>query len=512
MARIPLQSQVSARQAGAQVQPGAFAQTAQATANLVSSVAGAANMVEQQFAQAQDLKNRSEISEKKRQIREAQGIFQNELLQGNVDPSEWGPRWQTRLKEVKAQLGLDSSKVAPAVKREVGEAFNQFSGSSFIQISGAALKETARKAKQNFDRDQNFYYQTHDWDGARQNIEDNRDILGDDLADDALRSTGLAERNDSLDISRETDTYEEHVNKIKAGEFGDSEVLKQRYLQKADTERDRKEAKSLRNLSELDAAGLIDGEEDMKFQVENDPNISKDAGADYLENYKANKPLPEKDQFDLQDKVDDLFQYRKNPDKYEEEWMKVQTAVNAYGNRKGVGRFNADLHNIRPGLYTQDRADKAQAEQREEDLKPLQTVANGLVRERASGLASVAYARDQNRAGDLNADQLAGNAALKSQLDEHALLLRSALQEEVNRFIRSSTAEGASPTEADVKEFLDRNADRINLDVMNNLRAAKSSPFNAAGPGGSVLPGLSEGEKSAEAARLWLDPDNELPK
>ena len=63
MARIPLQSQVAARQSEVQLSPGVFQQTAQATANLLSSAVGAVDMVKQQFDQAQELRNRVNVAD-----------------------------------------------------------------------------------------------------------------------------------------------------------------------------------------------------------------------------------------------------------------------------------------------------------------------------------------------------------------------------------------------------------------------------------------------------------------
>ena len=503
---IPLHSLVAARQSGVAVQPGAFQQTANASASLLSSVNGASQAIKKHFDQAEDYKNRSEISEGKRQIREAQGAFQNRLAQDNVPPHLWGKGWQEELIRIQSGLGLNSSETSPVVKRALGEAFNQFSGTSFIQISGAALKENKKRARQNFDRDYQFNAQNGNHAGNDALVEENRDLLGDDFANDTLRTNKLMQRKDDIEFSRNADPFS-HVARVKENEWGLSKVQQQRELEVTDREIQRAEAESLKGFRELEEAGLIDGEEDLKSQLESDPAISKTSAKAYLRNYKSNQPLPESDQFSLQDKVDDLQQYRGDPEKYESEWMKVQTEVNSYGNRKGVGRFNADLHNVRPGLFTQERADRAQADQRADDLKPIQSVANALVKERASGLASIGFLQ-QKIASPENADDLVGNANLKKDLEEHEILLRSALQSEANQFIHSFPAD-QKPTAEDVKNFIDKNGDKINLGVLNRLAAAESNPFGVPtqGAGGSVLPALekTEAEKAADAANIWLN-------
>ena len=112
MPRIPIQSLVSSRESGVDVQPGAFQATAQATANLMSSVSGAAQMVKQQFDRAQDLRNRTQLSEERRGLRDARGNFLNKMNGLNADgsqgkpipPAQWGPLWKIELDVIKKRV------------------------------------------------------------------------------------------------------------------------------------------------------------------------------------------------------------------------------------------------------------------------------------------------------------------------------------------------------------------------------------------------------------------------
>ena len=461
MARIPLQSLVSARHSGTAVQSGAFQQTANATADLLSSINGATQMVKQQFDQAQDFRNRSDISEKKRAIREAQGVFQNELTAEKVDPSEWGPRWQERLKELQGTLGLTDSKVPPIVKREVGEAFKQFSGSSFIQISGAALKENQKRARQNFDRDYQFNAQNGDHDANDLLVEGNRDLLGDDYTDDTLRTNGLMRKKDELEFSRNSDPIG-HLERIKAGEFGLSKVHQQREIKTAETLRDRREAEALADLREAEQAGLIESEDDLRQRLEEDPYITEKSKKARLSNYRKTSPLSDKEHQGLQDKADALTKLRGKPEEYEAAYYDLVREFEAVGQRSNKPAVN--LYNARPELFSQEKLDAMTDRQRSEALRPIQATANALVKERAQGMASIAFAAQRNAEPESNED-LVGNASLKNRLDEHAILLRSAIQSEVNEYISSFTA-GEKPSEGELKKFVSENADRINTEVL----------------------------------------------
>ena len=477
MPRVPLQSLVSARHSGTAVQPGVFQQTASATADLLSSVNGAAQAVKQQFDQAQEFRNRSDISERKREIREAQAIFQNELTADNVDPSEWGPRWQQRLKELQGTLGLNDSKVPPAVKREVGQAFEQFAGSSFIQISGAALKENQRRARQNFDRDYQFNAQNGDHDANDLLVEQNRDLLGDDYADDTLRTNRLMKKKDEIELSRDIDPIG-HLERVKAGDFGLSKVHQQREIKAAETLVKRREAEALADLRESEQAGLIENEDELIEILENDPYISEKSKKARLRNYRKTAPLSDRERQELQDKADALVGLRDKPDEYEAAYYDLVQEFESVGQRSNKPAVN--LYNVRPELFSQERLDALSDKQRSETLRPIGVTFRKLVKERARGLASISFTEQKS------AEDLVGNASLKNRLDEHAILLESAINRAGEEFLTSFPA-GEKPSEADLRKFLNENADKINLEVLRK-------------PSEKIEPRTS----SADKAHQWL--------
>lgn len=497
MARVPLQSLVSARQSGVELQPGVFQQAARANAELFGSIAGGVEMVKQQFDKAQDLKNRSDISDKKLLIRNSQAEFQNRLIQDNVEPALWPVLWKKQLSVVEKQLGLNSSEVPPVVRDAVGEAFKSFSGTSLIQISGTALKENQRRAKQNFDRDLQYSYQTNDFAGANALVEQNRDLLGDDFADDTLRTNGLIQRNKEMEYSLQNDPIG-HKEKIQRGDFGDLpkwDVQKQE--QAADDRVKRLESEGLATIRELDEAGLIDGEEDLIAQLDSDPTISEVSKKRFLKNYRSNQPLPAKEQSAIKDRIYGNLTKLQNgeidAEEYEREWVDIQSEVHTYGNRKGVGRFNSDLHNMRPSLFTQEKLDAEALRKRAKEVAPIQSLAHDLIKARASGLASIAYDSVKTSGDYLTEEQKLGNKSLKLKMDEHSLLLEFELEKAVDGFVLSSDGK---PTSQDIKKFLDDNADKINLTVLKNITS----------PEGKTPEEKSEIESPASRAQNFLLP------
>lgn len=503
MPRIPLQSLVSTRQSEVEISPGAFSQTAQATARLMSSVVGATDMIKKQFDKAQDLSNRSTISEKRREIRDAQGTFQNEMLEGNVHPSEWGPLWEERLVKVKESLNLEDSKTPPVVRRTLNEDFENFAGSSFIQISGAALKENQRRAKQNFDRDYQFNALNKNHDANDALVEENRDLLGDDFADDTLQINGLMRRNDAMERSRMNDPLG-HPARVKSGEWGLSEVQQDEEIRAAKVQASRLEAEGLSLIRQSEDAGTIKDEEDLKERLEDDPFISKNARLAYLRNYNETKPLTDVERYRLIDAVNALTPLRYT-EEYEDEYYKVLKEFEALGRRENKPRV--DIYNLYPDRFSVERGKKLSMEQQAEDKKPLMYVADKLIKERAEGIVNTAYNKGKILE-PTDGVQLATNSATRQRLEEEMVVVRKALSDSLMGYIYSFP-KGEKPTEVDLKKFMDATANQTILDTRRRLRS--SNPY--AVPGGDTVgeysnPEQTEADRSKAMMDLWLDNSN----
>ena len=487
--------------------PGAFGQTAKATANLLRSVVGATDMVKKQFDKAQDLRNQSEISEKRRGIRDSQGIFQNEMLKGPdgrpVPPEQWGPLWQERLKSEKEKLGLDDSKVPPVVKRALSEDFENFAGSSFIKISGAALKENLKRARSNFDRDTQFLIGQEDFEGTSKLADEaaTNGVLTPEETEDFKRGIGLIKQKNDLDYSLESDPVD-HLRKVRNGDFKTfrlNPVAEQKELKRTKAEIQKRAAQDVRDIKEIDEGGGIEDEEDLKTRLDESPYITEATKEAYLQNYRMHQPLALEEHFAIQDRIDaNVQKFSTDPtytqEDYTIEWNALNLLVDTYGKRTGTGAFRADLHNMRPSLFTEGKQNEAAAKKHAKTLVKPKAIAAALVRVRAAGMAGLIYIKTKPFSGKtLGKKSAAANARTKLELSEDEVLVRSALERGIHAWIDTFPM-GEQPTEPEMKKWMDENADRISMEAMQKATATPE-----------VL------ETNADKAKKWLPPMGVAP-
>ena len=492
MARIPLQSLVSARQSGVAIAPGVFQQTAEAAHGLLSSVAGATQMVKAQFDKAQDIHNQSAISEGRRSHRDAQAEFQNRMLDPKFTPAMWGPEWQKTLKSL--ETTLDDSDMPPVVSRALNEDFQAFAGSSLIQISGAALKENLKKGKENFQRD----YQFNKAEGRHQEnlklIDESVGVLFDEASgDDWKRQTNGMIKQDSMKVHKSNDPRG-YIEAVRKGEYDLSELHQIEEIKSGENQMDVYESEGLDIITSMVKAGdQIKNVDQLKNELDNDPNISELSKKAYIANYKNSQPLQDGEMFALDDKIDELWKFRGDPDQYRKEWSKINILVGTYGTRGGIGIGNAKarLYQNRPSQHTKEKLDKAAEEQRAAELKPVEMVGREMVAARAKGITGYKYAESYGT----DKDERIPNAKIKAQLDEDEVFIRAVLRDAMSEFIQDFPG-GAKPTKLQLVEFLDKNGDRVVSEAL------KSKPFT---PPKSVK---TKAQERAEEAKAFLFPSN----
>ena len=498
MARIPLQSLVSARQSGVAIAPGVFQQTAEAAHGLLSSVAGATQMVKAQFDKAQDIHNQSAISEGRRSHRDAQAEFQKRMLDPKFTPAMWGPEWQETLKSL--ETTLDDSDMPPVVSRALNEDFQAFAGSSLIQISGAALKENLKKGKENFQRD----YQFNKAEGRHQDnlklIDESVGVLLDEASgDDWKRQTNGMIKQDSMKVHKSNDPRG-YIEAVKGGEYDLSELHQIEEIKSGENQMDVYESEGLDIITSMVKAGdQIKNVDQLKIAIVNNPNISELNGKAYIANYKNSQPLQDGEMFALDDKIDELWKFRGDPDRYRKEWSKINILVGTYGTRGGIRGAKARLYQDRPSQHTKEKLDKAAEEQRDAELRPITIVARELVKEHSTGLAELSYLRGENE-DPLNRKEDIANAILKNEYDRHAIVVREKLQTMVNEFIQQP---GERKTPLEVDAFIKANTNEENFKTMRTERDLNSGGINSAP--GTLLPGIVPGSKEAKIAEDWLN-------
>ena len=367
MPRIPVESLVSPRQSEVQLQPGVFQQTAQATANLLSAVDGAGQMVKAQFDRAQDIHNQATISDKRLLVRNARGEFQNWITENNIPPAQWGEKWGDKLKEIEKNLALNDE--PPAVQRAVGETFKNFAGTSVIEITGAALKQNRKAAMQNFQRDSDYYLDHQQYDFARESLEGVRGEMTEEEYQDFNRAIDTKEEKDTREqfLNADPEGYKKWVNET------DDLSTSQKTIEndRADSELQRLESNEITVLErelKLGPDGSIQSEEDLTAALDKAQFLSDTTKKIIKQNYKKSQPLSSEEEYGLYSEMDELQKFgeiESGNDKYRKAYNKVQEKINSYGNRPNSGKFRADIMNLRPSIM-RSRSEKERGAYRKE--------------------------------------------------------------------------------------------------------------------------------------------------
>tara|TARA_R110002153_G_scaffold57870_2_gene158972 strand:+ start:9556 stop:11130 length:1575 start_codon:yes stop_codon:yes gene_type:complete len=519
MARIPLQSLVSARQSGIAVQPGVFQQTADATAGLLSSVAGGVEMVKQQFDRAQDIHNQSEISEKRRMFRDAQGEFQNRMLEKDFHPSEWGPEWIKTLEEV--ERDVDFKDMAPVVQRALLEDFENFAGSSLIEISGSALKENLRRGKDNFQRDLQYNDERGFFDANRELV---RNATGKEIsqeeADDFDKGIDMTERNFKITTSRKADpvTHKENLPQMGLSEY---EMIRELEL----TDRDISQLgdENLKFIDDLVKAGVISNEADLIVNLEGGDGISGELAKQYLQSYQNTlKPLSDEEFQDLEDAIDALEDLKDQPAKYAKEYYDVKKLMTSYGSRPN--RPDISLYNRRPEVAAKDVGSKGGART---DVK---ADVREIIREYSTGFTTGGIKKNKEAVGEVGVDYIKDasgkfvevvitaedvsaaeqrNSQLEMDYKAKGVVIRSAMQREANKYMKSLMGVDQVVDVMKVEAYIKKNSavwvKKALADMREELSMAPA--FNPSGfP--TLLPqqGSLEDRAAFKAYNSWVTP------
>lgn len=511
MPRVPFQTLTAVRQNEAPIQSGAFQQTAQATSNLMSAIGGAAKTVQSMFDQAQDLKNRSDIMEKRRTIRMAQGEFLNEMAGMQKDgtmgqpipPEQWGRLWQDRLKNLQKDV-VEDKDAPPAVRRNIEEVFKDFSGSSFIQIAGAALKETRRNGRQNYDRDFGFYMSEGQTDKAKEATEQAwRDgFITEKEKKDVDRAVTRQERDNTIRQNMVLDPFQT-AKDIKEGKYGLSDIAKNKWLEEVDSYQRTQERQALRDANDMIVAGEIEDETQLREFFDEKPEVSETTKKGFIKNFNNTKPLTEVERTRLQDMVDGLREFRTDPKKYKEEFDKVAREFELVDRRSGKPMVN--LWNIRPELFTEEKMREMSDEKRAALDKDLASTGRTLIKSMVEASVETAYMdsfksenKDELEKGE---DLLANkkhNIEKKKEQELQTAIMRGVINRKMEDYL-ASLPPGAAVNELDLTDWLKENISMFMDEAYTeyarrkNISEPKLKTELPAPAGPTMLPGLTGG-------------------
>lgn len=492
MPRVPLQTLTSVRQNEAPIQSGAFQETAQATSNLMGAIGGAAKTVQAMFDQAQDFKNRSDIMEKRRIIREAEGKFLNEMAgmdeNGNVGqpvpPEQWSRLWQERLKSLQKDV-VEDKDATPVVRRNVEEVFKDFSGTSFIQIAGAALKETRRNAKQNYSRDYQFYTENRRYDLARE-------------ATAEAAQGGVLDEETANDVYREIDQREKKYNQEKeivsdpkaAKEAAEADenldpIEKEKRIRAADAQIQMYESRELDVLNAAISSEEVNTLAELEKFLESSEYITEENKVKIRKGFASNSPISDKVRWGLKKELrqlQELGEAAPQSKEYYEAFMAYQKKVLSYGPRPGMEAFRGTLYQMEQKALI-GKSDKERGSFRSDIDSNMVGIASAMAKGQASKEAAInetpiltekeytkangpgseasypAYVKEQKAA----AAEAATRRATKQEV------LEKAFYDAANEFIREIPPSEMTPETvlAKVREHLEKNKNEIILKAMD---------------------------------------------
>lgn len=503
MPRVPFQTLTAVRQNEAPIQSGAFQQTAQATSNLMSAIGGAAKTVQAMFDQAQDLKNRSDIMEKRRTIRMAQGEFLNEMAGMQKDgtmgqpipPEQWGRLWQDRLKNLQKDV-VEDKDAPPAVRRNIEEVFKDFSGSSFIQIAGAALKETRRNGRQNYDRDFGFYMSEGQTDKAKEATEQAwRDgFITEKEKKDVDRAVTRQERDNTIRQNMVLDPFQT-AKDIKEGKYGLSDIAKNKWLEEVDSYQRTQERQALRDANDMIVAGEIEDETQLREFLDGKPEVSETTKKGFIKNFNNTKPLTEVERTQLRDKYDELILFNGDPKEYEKKFDALSKEYEVVKQR--TGRPYLDLPNRNPQYY-EKKFREGLASAHKDRFKWLEASGRNMVKPMVEARVKAEYAgiyKSVSANGVDDKDIPANkkfNALKKGEEETKIAAMRSIIDRKVEEHI-AGLPPGADYSVPHLQAWLDENIDKFMLDAINEYEKRKAENELQ-----ESMKGLLPGEKSIE--------------
>lgn len=405
-------------------------------------------MVKQQFDRAQDIANQSEISEKRRMIRDAQGEFQNRMISKEFLPSEWGPAWIEELKGIEGAVGLNEKDMNPIVRRTLHEDFENFASSSLIEISGSALKENLRRGKQNLQRDDAYYKGIGDH-AARKELVNETTVLTEEEKKDFNRTIDQEALSDDILLSRVTNA-QEHLIAVTGGAYPHmSDLQRQNEIDATQRVIDNQENVAIDEiLDQAQFGAYLDDkdstrEEKIAAALAADPAIRSKSAKKIAAGLKSTAVLSDQEMQGFQRRIDALSDLENNPREYSKAWQGIAVDIAAGRQRGGMGGYSSALNLVHPSRFSaeknKEREDAIAAGTAQKKLETIEKFARKEVDAFATGSAEVQYTEESDKtlAGTTAAKkaQSISNSKIKFDIERTASLVQGLIQDEVDELL-----------------------------------------------------------------------------
>lgn len=515
MARIPSRSMVSNRFVGVDLPPGVFQQPGRAVAGLIQAVGGAADVVSKHVADAQNIRNQSDVRERLRAMRAAQAGFQRDVLEGNIDPAKWLPEWEKRLANLEVEV--EQGGLPPVVIEAVREQFKEFSGSSMIQVSGEALKENRRRAVASWELDYNDAVTGGRYGEAEQLIESASDILDPVQIKAAQMRLDTTEQQSNRELDMELDPVG-FITRLEAGEYDEelSPMQKQATLERARGMQSQRENQAVNNIMLAIEAGVITTKEQLEEELGRyTSEVSENRAKAMVRGFGELDALTYEERFAVADQINSsLAAFKKGEislEEYSRRYTETQTTIMGFGKRRGAGALSSLNSRYDPTYFMGPEGDMNEEEARKraaEVFTTAETRGKEMIRSRALATVKtkVAGFRDQLREDETKppSKEVAEFEATERQF---SLQFRAAMEDELSDFLTSyaNEHEGKVPTFPELEAYLNKVQPGIVARLIKERKAAATNPPSGApkSAGRSSLP-LTPNQ---ERLRRWTMPE-----
>jgi hypothetical protein len=462
MARIPNQSLVAPRFNETMLPQGAFGDPTRSMARLAGSVQGVANTIVQMGFEAQDIRNKTQVREKFRELREMQLSFQQEILENNTDPAQWTGLWEQRLKQFENNVSSDKA-MPPAVRDTVAEKFTDFAMESSFKIAGESLKENRKRALAVVQADVDDYAKDFNFDGAAAEIEQafNDKLIDESEREVALKGINRARTEVERDTARTIDPVG-YMAELDANKHEMNDYLLQQEKEKTAkeiSERERSAVSETKQLIELD---ILKTPEDVEKHLKGFPEVSDLTRRAMAKQFGklSSEPLSYKERYDIADKITGDHQAFKKGEITLEEYTKrfneTQTQLEIQGTRSGTGALRERSYRVDPSkfvapdgtLLSPDEARKKAAKIRDTS----QEIGN-LIKERVDGKTKVDMIIKFGVSVPESKDGRVVYEKARNAAEEKNLAIRARLEDVVTTWAESLEV---PPTYEEARQYLDK--------------------------------------------------------
>ena len=505
MARIPSYTQVVTPFQGIDMPQGAFNRTGQAVGALISSVGGALDTVKHFVDEAQNIRNDSDVRERARQMRTLQAKFNEEIMSNKIDPAQWTTEWEKRLASFESTLSeKNGMSVPPVVLRTVQEQFKEFSGQSLLSISANALKENRRQATGFLELDIKDDVGVENFDGAIEKIKHGVATGLYTQLDGAAQIQAIeGQKKQSAMEQIMRDDPQGLIDKLGAGEYDSEYSPNQRgeLMDKARSEKVRREKNAMANLQYGIASGYYKNEQELEKDLENDyPDISPALRKAVLANFRGVKPMSFEEKNAITDPVvkgmKDFADGKINMEEFGRIHDNAQSIVLANEGREGLGALKSFLYTADPTSLRSTDLEKAR-EQIKKATETPRAIGIELIKDNYTAMSGIATAGEASAVDEYGLSTWS-KKELATKVGNRLVfgnLYRAAMERELDRFLNQ--AGDKTPSVEDVRMHIAKSQPTVLRDVLARVKEAAKKPYTH----DTLSPSSKVGMTAAEKAR-----------